>query len=90
MFLRDQPEPSRYGRRSTPPIVACQMPAMPSLRSFYSQLIRAMEMPVLMRSALSKLETDALRKLRTARPACSSSMKYTTYSLARPEISAQR
>jgi hypothetical protein len=67
-FLRDQPEPSRYGRRSIPPVIACQMPAMPSLRSFYSQLIRAMEMPVLMGSALSELETDALRKLKTAKP----------------------
>ena len=44
------------------------MPAMPTLRSFYSQLIRALDMPVLMGSALSELWNDAIRHFKIAKP----------------------
>jgi hypothetical protein len=67
-FLRDLPDPLTRGRRPPAPVVAFQMPAMPTLRSFYSQLIRALDMPVLMGSALSELENDAIRKLKIAKP----------------------
>lgn len=67
-FLRDLRDPFLIGRRTPLPVVAFQMPAMPTLRSFYSQLIRALDMPVLTGSALSDLEADALRKLRGFEP----------------------
>ena len=44
------------------------MPAMPTLRSFFSQVIRALNTPVITGSSLSELELDAVRKLEAAKP----------------------
>jgi len=67
-FLRDQPQGITRSGQARTPVVALQMPAMPTLRSFFSQVIRALDTPVITGSSLSELELDAVRKLEAAKP----------------------
>jgi Cdc6-like AAA superfamily ATPase len=57
----DRPEETR-------PIVSMQMPALPTLRSFFSELLRSLECTVIIGSRISELEHDALRQLKRASP----------------------
>jgi hypothetical protein len=66
-FLRDhQVRPDE--RRQAGDIVAFQMPPMPSLRSFFAQMLRSLECTVIIGSRLSELEQDALQQLEADRP----------------------
>jgi hypothetical protein len=59
--VSDRPEETR-------PIVSMQMPPLPTLRSFFSELLRALDCTVIIGSRISELEHDALRQLKRARP----------------------
>src|ERR1700687_595503 len=50
------------------PIVSMQMPPLPTLRSFFSELLRSLECTVIIGSRISELEHDALRQLKKAKP----------------------
>jgi hypothetical protein len=66
-FLRNHPfEADRDD--SIRPIVTMQMPPLPTLRSFFSELLRAVECTVIIGSRISELEHDALRQLKKAKP----------------------
>jgi hypothetical protein len=43
-----------------------QMPPLPTLRSFFSELLRSLECPVIIGSRISELEHDAMRQLKKA------------------------
>jgi hypothetical protein len=50
------------------PIVSMQMPPLPTLRSFFSELLRSLDCTVIFGSKISELEHDTLRQLKKARP----------------------
>ena len=50
------------------PIVSMQMPPLPTLRSFFSELLRSLDCTVIIGSRISELEHDTLRQLKKARP----------------------
>jgi Cdc6-like AAA superfamily ATPase len=50
------------------PIVSIQMPPLPTLRSFFSELLRSLDCTVIIGSRISELEHDTLRQLKKARP----------------------
>jgi hypothetical protein len=50
------------------PIVSMQMPPLPTLRSFFSELLRSLDCTVIFGSKISELEHDTLRQLKNARP----------------------
>jgi hypothetical protein len=50
------------------PIVSMQMPPLPTLRSFFSELLRSLDCTVIIGSKISELEHDTLRQLKKARP----------------------
>ena len=50
------------------PIVNMQMPPLPTLRSFFSELLRSLDCTVIFGSRISELEHDTLRQLKKARP----------------------
>jgi Cdc6-like AAA superfamily ATPase len=50
------------------PIVRVQMPPLPTLRSFFSELLRSLDCTVIIGSRISELEHDTLRQLKKARP----------------------
>jgi hypothetical protein len=45
-----------------------QMPPLPTLRSFFSELLRSIDCTVIIGSRISELEHDALRQLKKAKP----------------------
>jgi hypothetical protein len=49
-------------------IVVMQMPPLPTVRSFYSELLRSLDCAVIMGSRVSELEHDVLRQLKRAKP----------------------
>jgi Cdc6-like AAA superfamily ATPase len=66
-FLRTHPaQSSRHD--DVRPIVGMQMPPMPTLRSFFSEILRALDCTVIIGSRISELEHDALRQLKRAQP----------------------
>jgi Cdc6-like AAA superfamily ATPase len=50
------------------PIVSMQRPPLPTLRSFFSELLRSLDCTVIIGSRISELEHDTLRQLKKARP----------------------
>jgi hypothetical protein len=50
------------------PIVSMQMPPLPTLRGFFSELLRSLDCTVIIGSRISELEHDTLRQLKKARP----------------------
>src|SRR5665213_37229 len=50
------------------PIVSMQMPPLPTLRSFFSELLRSLDCTVIIGSRISELEHDTVRQLKKARP----------------------
>ena len=50
------------------PIVSMQMPPLPTLRSFFSELLRSLDCTVIFGSRISELEHDTLRQLKKAKP----------------------
>jgi hypothetical protein len=50
------------------PIVSMQMPPLPTLRSFFSELLRSLDCTVIIGSRISELEHDTLRQLKKAKP----------------------
>jgi len=50
------------------PIVSMQMPPLPTLRSFFSELLRSLDCTVIIGSRISELEHDTLRQFKKARP----------------------
>jgi Cdc6-like AAA superfamily ATPase len=66
-FIRDHPaESTRHD--AIRPIVSMQMPPLPTLRSFFSEILRALDCTVIIGSRISELEHDALRHLKKAQP----------------------
>jgi hypothetical protein len=66
-FVRDHPaDPD--ADRPWQPILSMQMPAMPTVRSFFSEILRSLDFPVINRSSLSDLEHSALRQLEKLKP----------------------
>jgi hypothetical protein len=49
-------------------IVVMQMPPLPTVRSFYSELLRSLDCTVIMGSRVSELEHDVLRQLKRTKP----------------------
>jgi hypothetical protein len=66
-FTRDHPSESDR-QDATRPIVVMQMPPLPTLRSFFSELLRSLDCAVIVGSRLSELEHDALRQLKKSKP----------------------
>jgi hypothetical protein len=66
-FIRDHRTASDR-REQARPIVSMQMPPLPTLRSFFSELLRSLECTVIIGSRISELEHDALRQLKRANP----------------------
>jgi hypothetical protein len=66
-FTRDHPTESDR-QDATRPIVVMQMPPLPTLRSFFSELLRSLDCAVIVGSRLSELEHDALRQLKKSKP----------------------
>lgn len=66
-FMRDHPLESGLGT-SQRAIVSMQMPPMPTMRSFFSELLRCLDCPVIIGSHISELENDALRQLKKMQP----------------------
>jgi hypothetical protein len=66
-FLRDHPMESAPGA-SHRAIVSMQMPPMPTMRSFFSELLRCLDCPVIIGSKISELEHDALQQLKKIQP----------------------
>jgi hypothetical protein len=56
------------GEDASRPIVSMQMPPLPTLRSFFSELLRSLDCTVIIGSRISELEHDTLRQLKKARP----------------------
>jgi hypothetical protein len=50
------------------PMVSMQMPPLPTLRSFFSELLRSLDGTVIIGSRISELEHDTLRQLKKATP----------------------
>jgi Cdc6-like AAA superfamily ATPase len=50
------------------PIVSMQMPPLPTLRSFFSELLRSLDCTVIIGSRIPELEHDTLRQLKKTRP----------------------
>jgi hypothetical protein len=50
------------------PIVSMQMPPLPTLRSFFSELLRSLDCTVIIGSRISELEHDTLGQLKKASP----------------------
>jgi hypothetical protein len=66
-FLRNHSADSgRHGAIRS--IVSMQMPPLPTLRSFFSEVLRALDCTVIIGSRISELEHDALRQLQKAQP----------------------
>ena len=66
-FIRNHPlEADRED--AVRPIVSMQMPPLPTLRSFFSELLRSLECTVIIGSRISELEHDTLRQLKKAKP----------------------
>ena len=66
-FIRDHR--AEFARHSlSRPIVGMQMPPIPTLRSFFSEVLRALDCTVTIGSRLSELKHDALRQLEKAQP----------------------
>jgi hypothetical protein len=66
-FIRDHP--LEFGlETSLRAIVSMQMPPMPTMRSFFTELLRCLDCPVITGSRISELENDALRQLRKMQP----------------------
>jgi Cdc6-like AAA superfamily ATPase len=66
-FIRNHPlEADRED--ATRPIVSMQMPPLPTLRSFFSELLRSLDCTVIIGSRISELEHDTLRQLKKAKP----------------------
>jgi hypothetical protein len=66
-FIRDHPLEYGLGT-SLRAIVAMQMPPMPTMRSFFAELLRCLDCPVITGSRISELENDALRQLKKIQP----------------------
>lgn len=66
-FLRDHPVEAGL-ETSLRAIVSMQMPPMPTMRSFFSELLRCLDCPVIVGSHISELENDALRQLKKMQP----------------------
>jgi hypothetical protein len=66
-FIRIHPLEADRGD-ATRPIVSMQMPPLPTLRSFYSELLRSLDCTVIIGSRISELEHDTLRQLKKAKP----------------------
>jgi hypothetical protein len=49
-------------------IVSMQMPPMPTMRSFFAELLRCLDCPVITGSGIWELENDALRQLTKIQP----------------------
>ena len=66
-FVRDHP--LEFGLdTSLRAIVSMQMPPMPTMRSFFAELLRCLDCPVITGSRISELENDALRQLAKLQP----------------------
>jgi Bacterial TniB protein len=66
-FIRSHPlEVDRED--ATRPIVSLQMPPPPTLRSFFSEMLRSLDCTVIIGSRISELEHDTLRQLKKAKP----------------------
>jgi hypothetical protein len=65
-FMRNHPESSRQD--AARPIITMQMPPWPTLRCFFSELLRSFDCTVIIGSRISELEHDALRQLKKAKP----------------------
>jgi Cdc6-like AAA superfamily ATPase len=66
-FIRNHPLESDR-EDAVRPIVSMQMPPLPTLRSFFSELLRSVECTVIIGSRISELEHDTLRQLKKAKP----------------------
>jgi len=66
-FVRDHPaDPDAH--RPWRPVLAIQMPPMPTLRSFFAEILRSLDCPVIGGTRLSDLEHHAIRQLEKLRP----------------------
>jgi Bacterial TniB protein len=66
-FIRDHPLECGL-ETSLRPIVSMQMPPMPRMRSFFAELLRCLDCPVITGSGISELENNALRQLKKMQP----------------------
>jgi hypothetical protein len=66
-FIRDHPLEFGFGRPQRS-IVSMQMPPMPTMRSFFAELLRCLDCPVITGSRISELENDVLRQLTKMQP----------------------
>jgi hypothetical protein len=66
-FMRNHPGESDR-QDAVRPIVSMQMPPLPTLRSFFSELLRSIDCTVIIGSRISELEHDALQQLKKAKP----------------------
>jgi hypothetical protein len=49
-------------------MVSMKMPPLPTMRSFFAELLRCLDCPVITESRISELENDALRRLTKPQP----------------------
>jgi hypothetical protein len=66
-FMRNHPNEADR-QDSVRAIVSMQMPPLPTLRSFFSELLRSIDCTVIIGSRISELEHDALRQLKKVKP----------------------
>ena len=66
-FVRNHPRESDRPD-AVRPIISMQMPPLPTLRSFFSELLRSIDCTVIIGSRISELEHDASRQLKKAKP----------------------
>jgi Bacterial TniB protein len=66
-FVRDHPADSDADRPWSP-VLSIQMPPMPTVRSFFAEILRSLDFPVIRGSRLSDLEHNAIRQLEKLRP----------------------
>ena len=66
-FIRDHPLEFGF-ETSLRAIVSMQMLPMPTMRSFFAELLRCLDCPVITGSRISELENDALRQLKKMQP----------------------
>src|ERR1700728_3247844 len=66
-FIRDHPLEFGF-ETSLRAIVSMQMLPMPTMRSFFAELLRCLDCPVITGSRISELDNDALRQLKKMQP----------------------